>query len=488
MSVAGRGGVIGGVAAVIAALFYGAWSVSRPPVEPAGVVTGTGEAAPAEGEAAADVADAAADAGTTEAEVAEAAPETGAGDAQAGAEATGAEATGAEAVAAAEAEAGAEAEAVAEAVAEPADATEPAPDAVAEVVPEVAPEVVPEVVIAPPSFDLVRVENDGSALVAGAAQPEAILSLRVTGEEIVSVPADGQGKFVAMFNLAPSVAPRVLSLVMQLPDGTEVAAEGSVVIAPTVAPVVVAEAPAEEPREEAMAEVETSEAAPAPEAEAEVAPAAPAAPAALLVTDEGAKVLQAAQDMPPELVANVTVDTITYTPEGAVQLAGRGTPERVVRLYLDNAPLSEVVISAAGDWAVTLPDVAAGIYTLRADQLDAAGAVTSRFETPFKRETVEALAAASAGEAEAGAETAVEVVAEGAAEAGAEAGAGAEPAAAVVAPVTVTVQPGFTLWQIASEQLGAGPRYVQVFEANKDQIRDPDLIYPGQVFTIPEAE
>jgi nucleoid-associated protein YgaU len=376
-------------------------------------------------------------------------------------------------------------------VAEPADAAEPAPDAVAEVVPEV----VPEVVIAPPSFDLVRVEKDGSALVAGAAQPEAILSLRVTGEEIVSVPADGQGKFVAMFNLAPSVAPRVLSLVMQLPDGTEVAAAGSVVIAPTVAPVVVAEAPAEEPREEAMAEVETSEAAPAPAAAAEVAPSAPAA---LLVTDEGAKVLQAAQDMPPELVANVTIDTITYTPEGAVQLAGRGTPERVVRLYLDNAPLSEVVISAAGDWAVTLPDVAAGIYTLRADQLDAAGAVTSRFETPFKRETVEALAAASAGEAEAeagapadaaaGAETAGEVVAEAEPAAEAVGAAEGEAVAEAVAPVTVTVQPGFTLWQIASEQLGAGPRYVQVFEANKDQIRDPDLIYPGQVFAIPEVE
>ena len=56
--------------------------------------------------------------------------------------------------------------------------------------------------------------------------------------------------------------------------------------------------------------------------------------------------------------------------------------------------------------------------------------------------------------------------------------------APVSAPVSVTVQPGFTLWQIASEQLGAGPLYVQVFEANKDQIRDPDLIYPGQIFTI----
>ncbi len=117
------------------------------------------------------------------------------------------------------------------------------------------------------------------------------------------------------------------------------------------------------------------------------------APAALLVTEEGAKVLQSASDLPPELVANVTIDTITYTPEGAVQLAGRGTPERVVRLYLDNAPLIEAAISAAGDWAVTLPEVAPGIYTLRADQVDATGAVTSRFETPFKRETVEALAA-----------------------------------------------------------------------------------------------
>ncbi len=54
--------------------------------------------------------------------------------------------------------------------------------------------------------------------------------------------------------------------------------------------------------------------------------------------------------------------------------------------------------------------------------------------------------------------------------------------------MTVTVQPGFTLWGIAEGQLGDGIRYVQVFEANKDKIRDPDLIYPGQVFTIPAAD
>jgi nucleoid-associated protein YgaU len=47
------------------------------------------------------------------------------------------------------------------------------------------------------------------------------------------------------------------------------------------------------------------------------------------------------------------------------------------------------------------------------------------------------------------------------------------------------VQPGATLWAIAEEKLGDGVLYVAVFEANRDLIRDPDLIYPGQVFRIP---
>ena len=60
----------------------------------------------------------------------------------------------------------------------------------------------------------------------------------------------------------------------------------------------------------------------------------------------------------------------------------------------------------------------------------------------------------------------------------------AQPAA----PVTVTVQPGYTLWYIAKQNFGDGVLYVQVFAANRDKIRDPDLIYPGQIFTIPTKE
>ena len=60
-----------------------------------------------------------------------------------------------------------------------------------------------------------------------------------------------------------------------------------------------------------------------------------------------------------------------------------------------------------------------------------------------------------------------------------------EAAPVPAAPITITVQPGYTLWGIAQQNFGDGVLYVQVFEANRDKIRDPDLIYPGQVFTIP---
>ena len=50
----------------------------------------------------------------------------------------------------------------------------------------------------------------------------------------------------------------------------------------------------------------------------------------------------------------------------------------------------------------------------------------------------------------------------------------------------ITVQRGATLWAIARERYGDGQLYVRVFEANRSAIRDPDLIYPGQIFDLPD--
>lgn len=473
MSVGARGGVVAGVAAVIAALLYGAWSVRPVPPAPEAVAVAEPVAEP------------------VAAPVAEPAPEP---EAQAEAvEAAPVDAGGVEAGAAAEPGAAAAdvAPAQGEAVAEAPVVAEPAPVAPAEPA-TVAP--AEPATVSPPVFDLVRVEKDGSALVAGSGLPAAVMSLRIDGEEIVSVPADGAGKFVAMFNLAPSEAPRMLGMVMVLADGTEVRSSQTVAIAPTLAPVALADAGADTGTGSQGADGGTA-AAPEPDAPA----VEPVAPAALLVTEEGAKVLQSAAVL-PEMALNVTVDSISYSPEGDVQLAGRGMAGAVVRVYLDNAQKGDGVIGEGGDWNLTLMAVDPGIYTLRVDQLDGAGKVTSRFETPFKRETLEALAAAAApaeaaeaaAPAETGADAAVAEGESGADAAGQAAGQAAEGAsdgaamATASGPVSITVQPGFTLWAIARENLGDGVMYVQVFEANKAQIKNPDLIYPGQVFTIPK--
>jgi nucleoid-associated protein YgaU len=358
-----------------------------------------------------------------------------------------------------------------------------------------------------PGFDVVRVSPEGDAVIAGRAEPGSEIQIRVDEVQAASAMADAQGKFVALFTLAPSALPRILTLQSVLADGRRLASADSVVLAPTPEPPPVAladaadpatdaadlatdaadpttdaadlamdaadpttdaadpavqtktaqaaAAPAEASAAEAVAAADPVAAAPAPAA-ADVAPAAPApaAQAALLLSDGGARVLQAAggEDIDPR---NVTIDAISYSTKGDVQLSGRGQSEGFVRLYLDNEPLMDTEIAPDGTWDGTLPAVAAGQYLLRADQLDAQGEVLSRYETPFQRESPEVLAAAAPGGADA-------------------------PMAA-----KITVQPGFTLWGIARQNYGSGVMYVQVYEANKQMIGDPDLIYPGQVFNVP---
>lgn len=52
---------------------------------------------------------------------------------------------------------------------------------------------------------------------------------------------------------------------------------------------------------------------------------------------------------------------------------------------------------------------------------------------------------------------------------------------------TYTVKPGDTLSAIAKQHLGDANAYNKIFEANRDQLSDPDKIKPGQVLKIPNA-
>jgi nucleoid-associated protein YgaU len=333
-----------------------------------------------------------------------------------------------------------------------------------------------------PTLDIVRVAPDGTATIAGKAESLARVSLRIDGAEIAGVDADGAGAYASLFTVPPADVVRILTVAATGTDGVEVLGADQVVLAPT-APVLAQNAPLPEAdtiaaldpaaaqntdatdqttaatSETATSETATSEtvttASPASGetgggiAASDLAAQNNAPTAALKINETGVQVLQNA---PAELADNVLINSISYL-DGVVIVGGLGAAGQEVRLYVDGAPSGGTAIAQDGAWNLRLTDIAPGLYTLRADQLNGAGIVTSRYETPFKRESVDTLAAA-----------------------------------APAAPASVTVQPGMTLWAIAKQNFGEGILYVQVYEANRSLIRDPDLIYPGQVFAIPSAQ
>ncbi len=183
----------------------------------------------------------------------------------------------------------------------------------------------------------------------------------------------------------------------------------------------------------------------------------PAPVAVLRAGVDGVELVQPPKPEAPSAVTRIALDTISYSDTGEVLLSGRGQGSSVVRIYLDNTPVTDFGVDRDGRWKGRLAGIQPGVYTLRLDELDDGGRVLSRLETPFKREAPEALQ---------------------------------PPVSEALADTplirAVTVQTGDTLWAISRERYGDGVLYVRVFEANKESIKNPDLIYPGQVFTIPE--
>ena len=412
-------------------------------------------------------------------------------------------------------------------------------------------------VVAVPRFDLVRIEDDGSALIAGLAEGTGYVILSVDGVELPGARADlnGSGQFVIFAFLPPKLTPQELRLHLYTEGGNGLVASDEIVF--------VAAAPKTQNQEEVVASVsedtaevdaqleavtqteevvasvseDTAEIDPQPDSVIQTEASAVSATTKVLLVDEtGVKILQDGEETGPFIT--VSIDTISYNLEGDVSISGRAAGQGFVRIYLDNRAIITSQISDSGYWTVDLLNVEAGIYTLRVDELDSVGDVLSRSETPFKREEPTELAALMAETAEvvvddaavaervavasnnvkAGTagelqkepkltQTVVDVQAQVEDLAGSTSdiyfevevsgasskGVGGEPVeldASLRAPSATfrvkTVQPGSTLWAIAKESYGAGIEYFKVFDANKERIRDPDLIYPGQVFEIPD--
>ncbi len=149
--------------------------------------------------------------------------------------------------------------------------------------------------------------------------------------------------------------------------------------------------------------------------------------------------------------------------------AGTARPGEIIRVYIDGEPTGETTALDNGRWLLeTEAKVPAGTVIVRADQL-APGrtSVVARAEVPFtKQVNMAVLVPTAAG--------------------GAPAGAAAE--GELPKPNAVIIRRGDNLWTISRRTYGRGIRYTTIYTANKDQIRNPHRIYPGQVFMLPVGD
>jgi nucleoid-associated protein YgaU len=161
---------------------------------------------------------------------------------------------------------------------------------------------------------------------------------------------------------------------------------------------------------------------------------------------EGMVLLQPALTETP---TGITLERITYSEQGDMLASGRGKPGSIVRIYANAQFVDEAVCDEAGNWQVVIAsEIAAKTQLLRFDEVDESGNVVSRLETPFEYSP--------------------------------------QGIAQELRERKIVVQKGDHLWKFAEQYYGEGIRYSLIFGANSALIRDPDLIYPGQVFTVPE--
>jgi nucleoid-associated protein YgaU len=298
----------------------------------------------------------------------------------------------------------------------PAPKVEPAPVAV-------------EPAIEAPSFDTVRIEPTGDAVIAGRAAAGTEVLVMLDGTQIGSVTASSDGSFAYVSDKPLPAGTAVLTLQVKQ-GGKVVASVDSVAVAV---------------KDHAQGE----------------------ALVAVLKPGSAPKIVQAPSTNTAKVPAGtVALDSVDYDKDGNIVFAGRGAKSGIVRVYVDNALAGEVLTSQDGKWTFSGGQaVVPGKHVLRADELKADGTVSSRVELPFLREDVTKLAAAEpAAEQSTTAETPI-----------------------VKDPTHMVIQPGNNLWRLSRKIYGKGMRYTVIWEANKDQIRNPNRIYPGQVFVMPKA-
>jgi nucleoid-associated protein YgaU len=391
-----------------------------------------------------------------------------------------------------------------------------------------------------PTFDTVRIERDGSTVVAGRGKPDSSVTVILDGKPLGSAQADSYGAWVLILDEPVPPGDHELTLRMQTAGTSWTDSEQSVAV----------KVP-DRAGEEALVVLSdvnrASKVLQKPESAANETEVA-------VVPDDAAAASQSAPTATKDKLASMslTLGTVDYNDRGDIIFSGTAKAGSGIRLYVDNKLAGDAAATADGSWTFAdREDIAPGTHSLRVDQLRPDGSVAKRIELPFVRaapqevaalskpaaaaessETNPAVSSASspqepqatataeppaaapaAMEAGASTETTIAKTEPSPEEAAAmETATGLQPDAAPAQQATlpvaaaeevpaetqpasvdpnlprngkIVIQPGNSLWRISRVIYGRGVEYTTIYQANKDQIRNPDLIYPGQIFATP---
>ncbi|QQM28827.1 LysM peptidoglycan-binding domain-containing protein [Martelella lutilitoris] len=361
-----------------------------------------------------------------------------------------------------------------------------------------------------PTFDLLRVEPDGTAVIAGGAEPLGVLDVKEEENVLASSDVTESGDFVAIVETPLSPGDHLLYLSVTMPDGRTVRSEqtatvsipdgnngellalitepgkaSEIISAPelqtTTTPenTVVATRETDGNDQKAGApdngqdrDMLTGETSGDRDTETNL-------PAVNVETRGGdrdtAEAVTAAQeplsDQKPVAVT-VSIKAVEIE-DDTLFVAGEGEIGATIRGYVDDALVAEGSVNVEGNYVLEAKtDVSVGLHTIRVDMLDADNRVVARAVVPFDRPPGNQIAAIStnadgtSAEQTDGTRTFVQPQLQGSDNA-------------------VIIRRGDNLWRISRRVYGRGVRYTTIYLANETQIVNPDLILPGQVFSVP---
>jgi len=303
---------------------------------------------------------------------------------------------------------------------------------------------------APLTIDLARVKPDGAAVFAGTAAPNAKIRIFegdiLLGETI----ANANGEWVIVLEKSLAAGQHLISVAMERSDGTTEMADRSLAVEiyqdtetkPLVAllPETATEVPvliqSPDDVDKTKSAATASEATASGTIVADAAEAAPAKP-------------QAKSQIAASQIAALAPSAIVWRDASRILISG--TSRGGVRVTVNDAKgqFGEALVLADGAWQVAGSlDMDIAVNQLRFALFDDANQVIARYDLPVKARD---LAKGQDG-----------------------------------SPLVV-VNKGDMLWRIAYHQLGEGVKYVDIVRRNQQDIADPDLIYPKQIFAVPQS-